>query len=156
MRIALLVLIMFLSFITKGQENDLVSVYKAILSSDIVRISGKIAIYEGSKIPNKDAYLGVLLMKKAALVKSNIDKLSSFIEGRSELEAAIARDSNKIEFRFFRLIIQEHAPKFLCYYGDIQNDCIYIRSHYRDVSTTIKQFIIDYSQNSKALGTLSP
>ena len=156
MRNVFIVFFTLLPFALYGQQSDRKLLYNAISSSEIVKIDNALVAYRKIPQPETEAYLGVLLMKKAGLVKDRREKLTLFKDGHTKLEHAIALDSSKTEFRFFRLMIQEHAPHFLGYYKDIEKDCLFIKNHYRLLSPTIKQFIINYSQTSDALGVLSP
>src|SRR5689334_16024460 len=85
--------------------------YKVLKSGTVEAINEEIALIQSSIIQNKDAFEGTLLMKKADLVTRPKDKLDIFKKGRIKLETAIKNDSTNTEYRFMRLIIQEHAPK---------------------------------------------
>ena len=67
------------------------------------------------------------------------------------LEEAIKRDPDNAEFRFLRLVIQEHAPGFLGYKGNIEKDCAYIRKYYKSLPDEVQQTIADYNKKSKFL-----
>ena len=90
-------------------------------------------------------------MKKAQLVSKPKDKLSFFKAGRSKLESSISSDKENTEYRFLRLIIQEHAPKIVKYKKDIEEDSKLIRSNFKDLSTILQQIISDYSKKSRVL-----
>ena len=64
-------------------------------------------------------FTGALLMKKAGFNAPPAIKLHLFKSGHKMLEAAIRNNPENAEFRFLRLIIQEHAPGILGYKNDI-------------------------------------
>ncbi|HRN48706.1 MAG TPA: hypothetical protein PKW69_11790, partial [Niabella sp.] len=55
------------------------------------------------------------------------------------------------EFRFLRLMVQEHAPKNLGYNKNIMQDAQLIKTNYKSLSAAMQTQISDYSKNSKAL-----
>jgi hypothetical protein len=105
----------------------------------------------GSAIAEKGAYMGALLMKKADLMGSAKEKLALFKEGRRKLEAAMAKDSANTEYRFLRLIIEEHAPKVVKYRSHLQEDSKYIQERFQKLPQAVRTAVIDYSKTSKVL-----
>ena len=77
--------------------------------------------------------------------------MNLFKSGKAKLEGVIAKDSTNAEFRFFRLQIQEHAPKFLKYHDELENDRQYIRKAFKGLPADVQQVIMDYSKKSKIL-----
>jgi hypothetical protein len=52
-----------------------------------------------------------------------------FKSGRSKLESAITKDKENTEYRFLRLIIQEHAPRIVKYRNELEKDSKWIQSN---------------------------
>lgn len=134
-----------------GFSGPAKSVYAALQSEDSVKINEQLAAVEGSSMKEKEAYAGALTMKKSGLVKSGLEKLSLFKKGRTRLEASIKQDSSNVEYRFLRLLIQEHVPDFLNYHSKKSEDAKLIRESYNKLSAELQQLIKDYSRNSKVL-----
>ena len=128
--------------------------YNAMASDNMDAINTQLSVIKGSSIPEKEAYEGVLLMKKAGLVKKANEKLNLFKSGRLKLETAIKKDKTNAEFSFLRLIIQEHAPKVVDYRSNIENDVALIRSNFKTMPPEVQQAINDYSKKSKVLKPL--
>jgi len=133
------------------QKFDKKIFYSAMASEDVDAINNELAIIHSNSIEGKDAFEGVLLMKKADLVGNKKEKLNLFKSGKAKLEGVIAKDSTNAEFRFFRLQIQEHAPKFLKYHDELENDRQYIRKAFKGLPADVQQVIMDYSKKSKIL-----
>jgi hypothetical protein len=125
--------------------------YSAMASDDMETVNNQLNVIKASAAPEKEAYEGALLMKKAGLVTKASEKISLFKAGRIKLEAAIKKDKDNAEFSFLRLIIQEHAPKIVNYKDNIQTDVAVIRSGYKTLSPVVQQAIADYSKKSKVL-----
>lgn len=133
------------------QQFDKSTYYKILKSGSVAEINNEIALIEASSLKNKDAYAGALLMKKASLLKVAKEKMDNFKKGATKLETVLRFDSLNVEYRFLRLIIQEHAPKVVKYNGNISEDAAFIRKNYKELSPDIQKILIDYSQTSKAL-----
>lgn len=101
--------------------------------------------------PEREGFVGALLMKKAGLRTSVRDKLGDFKSGSRKLEAAIQADSTNVEYRFLRLCIQENAPRFLGYHSDLDRDNVYIRRHFKQLSPVVQDAIRAYGQQSHVL-----
>ncbi len=99
----------------------------------------------------KDAFTGAMLMKKASFTGPPSTKLHLFREGHKMLEDAIKKEPDNAEFRFLRLIIQEHAPGILGYKNDLQKDSDMIRKSYKSLPEDVQQIMADYSKKSKFL-----
>ena len=95
-------------------------------------------------IPERDAYIGALTMRKAGLVGPPSKKLNTFKSGHK-------KDTLNAEFRFLRLIIQEQAPGYLKYRGNIKQDSEYVRRSYKTLPDAVQQAIVNYSKKSKIL-----
>jgi hypothetical protein len=99
----------------------------------------------------QEAFMGAMLMKKASFTGPASTKLHLFKAGRKMLEAAIKQDPGNAEFRFLRLMVQEHAPGALGYKNDVEKDCLYIRKSYKSLTDEVQRVIADYSKKSKFL-----
>jgi len=148
-------LLIFLFAVAQGKSQHTVfdkpAFYAAMASENTDDINAQLSIIKGALIPEKEAYEGALLMRKAGLVKKAMDKLNLFKSGRSKLESSIARDKENVEFHFLRLIIQEHAPKIVNYHNDLDADVLLIRTGFKSLSPVIQQAILDYSKKSRLL-----
>ena len=153
---SLLSLFFLFSFIVvKGNVTNPVfdksAFYNALASDNMETLNSQLAVIKASSFSEKDAYEGVLLMKKAGLVTKTNEKINLFKAGRIKLEAAIKKDKENAEFNFLRLIIQEHAPKIVNYNNNIQIDVAAIRLGYKTLVPVVQQAISDYSKKSKVL-----
>ncbi len=104
----------------------------------------KIKDDEGTTITG---YRAMALMFKANYAWNPYSKLSHFLHGKKMLEEAIAKDSENVELRFFRLSIQTNAPFFLDYNSEIVADLNLINKHLpqlsdQDLKTRIEEFLI--------------
>lgn len=99
------------------------------------------------------AYKGALLMKKAGLEKAPIVKLNTFKSGHKLLESEILKNPNDIEFHFLRLVIQESAPEILNYSSNLKEDKELVIKGYSNLDSFIKEYILQYSKESKVLTT---
>src|SRR5258706_12494719 len=135
----------------KLQTFDKVAFYHVMATGSLEDINGELTIVTEASIPEKEAYEGALRMKKAGLLKKAADKLKSFKAGYIQLESALKKDSTNGEYHFLRLTIQEHAPRTVKYFKDLQKDRLYIQKTFKDLSPVIQKVIIDYSNNSKIL-----
>ena len=133
------------------QNFDKSAFYEVLKNGDVGEIDTQIALVEASPIKEKGAYDGVLLMKKAGLVKKPKDKLGFFKEGRIKFQTAFNAETANVEYHFLRLIIQEHAPKIVKYSGQIEEDGQYIKDHFKSLEPTLQKAVVDYSKNSKIL-----
>ena len=133
------------------QTFDKSSFYIVMASGSAEDINVELTKVAATSIPEKEAYEGALLMKKAGLVKKAADKLKIFKAGYILLESALKNDSTNGEYHFLRLTIQEHAPRTARYYKDLKKDSLYIQNTFKDLSPVVQKAIIDYSKNSKIL-----
>ena len=153
MRLYIFLLIFIAGFHQAKAVNsfDKVAYYTVLKSGTITEINNQIALINASSLTGKDAFIGALLMKKADLLKVPKQKLDAFKSGRIKFETAFRADTANIEYRFLRLIIQEHAPKIVKYNKEIGEDAAVIKKNYKQLSADVKKILIDYSQTSKAL-----
>lgn len=135
----------------RQQGFDKTSFYNVMAEGKVADINNELAIVAAVSIPEKEAYEGALLMKKAGLLKKAADKLKFFRSGCMKLESALMRDSTNGEYHFLRLTIQEHAPRTVKYFKDLEKDSHYVHNTFMDLPPVIQKAIIDYSKNSKIL-----
>ena len=133
------------------QQFDKKTYYKILKSGSSKEIDDEISLINASSLKNKDAFVGALQMKKAGLLKVPKEKLKTFKEGATKLETVLRSDTLNVEYRFLRLIIQEHAPKITRYNKSIAEDADFIKSNYKKLAPDVQKILIDYSQTSKAL-----
>ena len=125
--------------------------YKAMQEDNKELVNAQLTQLKSAPADARNAFLGAMTMKKAALGGSPTTKLSLFKQGHKMLEAAILKDPNNAEFRFLRLMIQENAPGFLGYKSDEQKDSEYIRKSYKSLPADVQSAITDYNKKSKLL-----
>ncbi len=136
---------------TPFQQFDKPTFYRILKSGTIDEINNETSLINASTLKNKDAFIGALQMKKAGLLKVPKEKLKTFKEGATKLETVLRSDTSNVEYRFLRLIIQEHAPKVTKYNKNIAEDAAFIKANYKKLSPDVEKILIDYSQTSKAL-----
>jgi len=124
--------------------------YEVMTTENMDAINQELEVVKNSSNPEKEAYEGALLMKKAGLVKGQ-ERLRLFKAGHSKLETSIKKNDDNAEFRFLRIIIQEHAPKIVNYRGELQKDTQVVQSSFKSLSPVVQQAIIDYSKKSKVI-----
>jgi len=156
MKTSMMVALLFLFFYKEDQAQqtpdfDRPAFYTILASGNMDKIDAELTTLSAAPIHEKDAYEGVLLMKKAGLVTRPADKLKFFKSGRIKLETSLMKDSTNGEYHFLRLIIQEHAPRIVKYSADQEKDSHYIRHTFKNLPPTVRQAIIDYSKKSKIL-----
>jgi hypothetical protein len=125
--------------------------YKAMESDSKTLVDAQISELNSAPDDVKNAFLGAIYMRKAGIGGNPASKLKLFKQGRKLLEEAIAKDPDNAEFRFLRLIIQEHAPGALGYKNDQQKDSEFIRKSYNSLPEELQKTIADYNKKSKVL-----
>jgi len=155
MKFVLLLLVVFgINFNSFTRSNFDKEIFYSVLSSNqLEKIENQLNILQKSSFPEKSAYEGVLLMRKAGLISKPIKRLNLFKQGAKQLEASINADLNNHEFRFLRLMIQENAPHILGYHSDIENDKLLIKKHFKSLNPIVQHYILNYSKSSKVLHT---
>lgn len=133
------------------QKFERLAFYAAIRSGKIEEINNELTAINTATGHQKEACEGTLLMCKAGLVKIPGEKLRLFKEGRIKLETVLSKDSTNAEYRFMRLIIQEHAPKIVKYNKQLTADKLYIQKMFKGLSPAVQEAITDYSKDSKVL-----
>jgi hypothetical protein len=134
-----------------AQKFDKASYYKILKSGTTKEIDEEMSKIDASSLTDKDAFKGALLMRKAGLVDVPKKKLDYFKSGRIKLETVLKDDSTNAEYRFLRLIIQEHSPKIVKYRSQVQEDAAFIKKNYKTLPPDVQKVLIDYSQTSKFL-----
>lgn len=143
---------LFVSLSSYGQTEANKQAFYNALSSNSAAIWNKQMENAKSLTGNeKPAFEGALQMRKAGSLKVPAQKLSLFKQGHKQLEAAIDKEPQNPEFRFLRLMVQEHAPKVLGYNKNISDDVKLIKSNYKNLPTVTKHAILAYSSTSKNL-----
>jgi len=123
--------------------------FNILAGSDQKSMSNMLNQVQSSPVSSdQKAYLGALKMRMAGYKKTPKEKLSAFKSGQKLLESVIKANPKKTEYRFLRLIVQEHAPKILNYQSNIKSDALFIASNYKSLPTTVKQAIISYDKKS--------
>ena len=133
------------------QTFDKSSFYSVMASENVKDVNNELRIVAATSIPEKEAYEGSLLMKKAGLLTKPADKLKFFRSGGIKLESALIKDSTNGEYHFLRLTIQEHAPRVVKYFKDLEKDRHYIQVTFKDLSPAVQKAILDYCKHSKTL-----
>lgn len=144
----------FAAAVNKYSYIDKVELYAAMASNNLNDIDKQLAQIKQSVFTEKDAYEGALLMKKSGLVGNTKEKLTLFKNGRQKLESSIKNDTRNVEYRFLRIIIQEHAPKIVKYRNELDEDSQLVISNYKSLPQFLQQVITDYSKKSKVLKNL--
>ncbi|MDR3716929.1 MAG: hypothetical protein P4L51_29315 [Puia sp.] len=133
------------------QVFDKQAFYKVMETGDLGQINDELTKIGSASLPEKEAYEGALLMRKAGLTGNPADKLKFFKAGRIKLESSLIKDSSNGEYHFLRLTIQEHAPGIVRYHAELKKDSRYLHDTFKSLSPVVRQAIIDYSKNSKIL-----
>lgn len=125
--------------------------YTVIQQENLDEINTELQTIQTASFDGKEAFAGALMMKKAGTIRGASAKLKLFKKGGKQLDAAIKKEPDNAEYRFLRLIIQEHAPKIVNYKDDISSDKQIIVSSYKKISSELQKVISNYSTTSKAL-----
>ncbi|HMH23367.1 MAG TPA: hypothetical protein VK563_16390 [Puia sp.] len=150
-----LILLLFQGFAIRGDHQlqgfDRSVFYTVMASGKANEIDVQLSSLHWSSVPEKEAYEGALLMKKAGLAARPKDKLKLFRSGYTKLESSLAKDSTNGEYHFLRLTIQEHAPRIVNYRKDLEQDSQDIYRSFKSLSPVVQKAIRDYSKKSKIL-----
>ncbi len=133
------------------QVFDVPAYYKILKTGSLTEINNELDLIRASSLKERKAYEGTLLMKKAGSVKVPAVKMHVFKDGYIKLETAISNNKKNIEYRFLRLIIQEHAPKIVRYRRNLGDDSKLIKDNFASLSPELQQIVIDYSKTSAVL-----
>lgn len=148
----LLVMAATSKFNVRAQEKfDRTLFYHTMATGKPPEIDAEIAVVKKSALPEKNAFEGTLLMKKAGMVGGPSKKLSLFKAGHTKLEDEIRKNAANPELKFLRLMIQENAPGILGYKNDLQSDRQVIKKNFKNMLPVVQEAITNYTQKSKVL-----
>lgn len=82
--------------------------------------------YKGSLEEKNIPYVAGAITMKAKYVFSPFKKIKHFKHGKKMLEEYILKNSNCIEGRYIRFLVQRESPGILGYKSDMQSDRIFI------------------------------
>lgn len=151
-KIVLKIIIVISVFMLFQQHTDKKTYYEVLSEKSVERIDQKIAEIEKAATSSiKNAYLGGLYMKKSSFLKKPKDKLDMFNKGKNLLENEITRNPNNAEYRFIRLILQEHSPIMLKYNTNIEDDKQFIEKKFSTLDKDLQGIIKEYASTSKIL-----
>ncbi len=125
--------------------------YTVMAGKDKKAIDQQLGLLQSETVTDKSAYEGALLMKKAGFASGPKKKLDLFKQGHKKLEAVLEKDSSNAEFRFLRLMIQEHAPGILGYKKNMESDKAYIKNNFKKLQPVVREAVQDYAKESKIL-----
>lgn len=134
-----------------AQGFDRVAYYAAFESGEETSLDAQLKQVTVLAGYEKDAFEGALLMRKAGFQSTPLKKLSLFKEGGKKLEAAIKAHPNNVEYRFLRLMIQEHAPKIVGYDKELKEDSQLIKSRKSSLPVATQNAVNAYAKKSKYL-----
>jgi hypothetical protein len=134
-----------------GGRIDRVAFYQAMQEDRKDLVNTQLEAIKAVPPAIRAAFEGALIMKKAGLGGSPAQKLKLFKAGHKELEAAIKKEPDNVEYRFLRLMIQEHAPGFLGYSNNLDDDSAMIERSYKTLPGEVQRAMADYSKKSKVL-----
>lgn len=110
----------------------------------------KLQGYSENNHPLFAGYKGCATMMMAKHCFNPVSKLSWFLKGKNQLEAALNKDPRNVELRFLRFANQTSIPAFLGYHDEIESDKIYLlQSVPRLNDQMLKKQVIEYMQQSK-------
>ena len=127
--------------------------YAVMAEKNEAAIDKQLQLLKAVLTTDKTAYEGALLMKKAGLVSGAKKKLDLFKQGHKKLESILQKDSSNAEFRFLRLMIQEHAPGIVRYKGELEKDNMFIKNNFKKLQPVVQEAVQQYSKTSKILKT---
>lgn len=133
------------------QKFEKSAFYHVMAYGTLADVNDELTAVEAAPGNERNAYEGILLMRKAGLVAKPKDKLRFFKAGRTKFQLAFMADSNNAEFRFLRLGIQEHAPKIVKYRSNINADKTYLIEHFKSLQPVVQHAVIAYSKTSKII-----
>jgi len=113
--------------------------YQAMQENNKVLVLAQLEVLKTANSEIKPAFVGAMLMKRASFLGPAALRLHYFREGQKMLQSAIKRNPDNAEFRFLRLMIQEHAPGALGYKSSIESDCEFIRKNYKTLPEEVQK-----------------
>ncbi|MCG8580384.1 MAG: hypothetical protein MI866_10720 [Bacteroidales bacterium] len=130
-------------------RNEFYAVFSGNSPDDISELISRLEKEEPCSQIN--AYKGALYMKQSSFMKEARKKIDTFKKGKSLLEHEIMNHSNNVEYRFLRLVVQEKSPPILKYKKNIASDKEILLSHFAELDSCVKKYVINYSRQSKKL-----
>lgn len=108
-----------------------------------------ISTVEKSGLSISEVYLASAYMQMAKYVFSPYSKLKYFNKGKDMLEVFISKNSNSIDGKYVRYMVQSNAPSFLGYSSDMVSDKIFIRDNIdeADIGVSLKKMMLDNLSN---------
>ena len=94
---------------------------------------------------------GAFKMKCSKFESTPLQKLETFKQGRNALEQEIKQHQMNVEYRFLRLVIQEHVPSYLRYKSNIEEDAEFIVTHFDLLPKPLQGIVLNYASKSNAL-----
>ena len=108
--------------------------------------------YNEKNSPLLAGYKASATMLMAKYSFSPITKLSNFFKGKNLLERSIAADTQNIELRYLRYIIQRKSPFFLQYKSSLKEDeSILMKAVLNLKDRDLKKIIMAILRSEKAL-----
>jgi hypothetical protein len=89
------------------------------------------------------AYLGAYQTIWANHVFNPFSKLSTFREGKANIEQAVLRSKDNAEIRFIRLSVQQNCPRFLGYHDHVEEDRTYLMNHKNTIPSPVVIKMVD-------------
>jgi hypothetical protein len=132
-------------------EINRITFYRAMQGNDKALVNIELEELKSAPDALRSAFMGAMLMKRAAFFGSAVSRIHYFRDGHKMLESAIKQNPENVEFRFLRLMIEEHVPPQLGYNKDIEKDCEIIRTNYKSLPEEVQRTIEDYNKKSKFL-----
>ncbi len=166
MMIRIILCLMFVSTVayTKGQMIDLHEVRrdfnKGVKDKTICEAHHK-NLAKHSSTMTEQGYAAAYHIFMAKHTGNPIKKMSYFNGGKSKLDKLIKQDPKNIELRFIRLCIQYHAPSYLGYKDNIDDDKDFLVENLHTIKdSSVKQLLFNYLKganiyNSNELALLS-
>lgn len=130
---------------------DRAAYYAAFAKSEAAGIEMQLAKVALLNATDREAFEGALLMRKAGLQSSVVQKLSFFKQGGKALEAAIKANPQNVEYRFLRLMIQENAPKIVGYNDNLKEDSELVKKNIKLLPVATQKAVQNYAKVSKYL-----
>jgi hypothetical protein len=85
------------------------------------------------------AYLGYLQTVWANHTINPVNKLSTFKNGKKNIELALKSNPNNLEIRLIRLSVQKNAPGFLGYNANIKEDTEFLKENCHQIKSVVLQ-----------------
>ena len=121
----LLVLLMFFTIGNSISEVEKVrNTFPEITS--IEQANYFIELLEKNETIEAKSYTAVMFFMKSRYVKFPLTKYKYFKKGKKQLDGLINTNTNNVEIRYLRFLLQSEMPKFLGYHTNIEEDFVLI------------------------------